>query len=409
MKHFCTYLILVFCLFLSGNMMAQTFTSFTTADGLPDNFINGGVAVDQSNNIWIGTANGVAMYNGITWTSYHVGDGIADEYINCIAVDGNDDVWIGTDVGVSVYDGTNWTTYTTVDGLVENAVNSIAGDIDGSVWFGTTSGVSNFNGTIWTTYNTAGGFPTDLITTIHIDAAGNKWFGTWENGVIKYDGSIYTQIDTLDGMQSQYISCIAVDNSGNMLAGTLYGISRFNSSLVWTDSISQATGIYNNYIMDIDIASDGTIWISMFVDYLLDGGVSWSNGGPWVSYNTVNGIADHLVKKMAIDNTGSVWVSTGAGITKISDYTGTAAILSGTIPLFYPNPTSGILNFNQGYSSVYVYDMTGRLVFNADNAAFADLSELPAGYYSVSLTNENGKTSREKLCITTDVTQKDSE
>jgi ligand-binding sensor domain-containing protein len=390
---------LLSCLFLSGIIKAQTFTTFTTTEGLSDDFIHGGVAVDQNNHIWAGTSYGVCKFDGASWTNYFMADGLADDFIRCIAVDAMNNVWVGTDIGVSRFNGTSWTTFTTADGLADNTVYSIAGDFTGSVWFGTMYGVSKFDGTEWFTYNTAGGFPSDLISTIYVDCSGKKYFGTLDSGVIIYDGSSYTIIDTADGLADQSVKAIVKENADYLLVGTLYGISRFDASYQWVNDITVADGLYHNVIMDLDVTSTGVLWVSIFVDYLVDGGMSWYNGGSWVSYNTANGMPDPQIIKTAIDYDDNIWVATGAGITKISDYTHATLLSSIAKSMFYPNPTNGKIFFPNPLLSVNVYDMSGRCVYNSGYTVSADLSALSPGYYTIRLTGEDAKSVIQKICI----------
>ena len=103
-------------IFLTNVLAAQEFTNYDISNsGLPDNYINGGVAIDQDNNKWFGTGAGVAKFDDVTWTVYTTNEGIIDDYITCIAVDANNNIWIGTDLGASKFDGTSWTSYTSAD------------------------------------------------------------------------------------------------------------------------------------------------------------------------------------------------------------------------------------------------------------------------------------------------------
>jgi len=63
------------------------------------------------------------------------------------AVDQGGALWLGTNEGgISRFDGTTWTTYTVEDGLGHNQVNTIAVAPDGAVWIGTLNGASRFDG-----------------------------------------------------------------------------------------------------------------------------------------------------------------------------------------------------------------------------------------------------------------------
>ena len=45
---------------LFSDLNAQvSFTKYTAADGLADDFVCGGVCVDQDNNVWFGTQSGI--------------------------------------------------------------------------------------------------------------------------------------------------------------------------------------------------------------------------------------------------------------------------------------------------------------------------------------------------------------
>ena len=48
---------------------SQTFTNYTTADGLIDNSVNC-VFVDYNDVVWFGTQNGLSSFDGTIWNSY---------------------------------------------------------------------------------------------------------------------------------------------------------------------------------------------------------------------------------------------------------------------------------------------------------------------------------------------------
>ncbi len=331
------------------NSTAQvTFTNFTTSNGLPDNFINGGVAVDTNNNIWVGTIAGVAKYNHVSWTTYTTTDGLVDNYVTCIAVDKNNNIWVGTQSGVSKYNGSTWTSYTSSDGLIDNAVNYIAGDIDGSVWFATFTGVSKFNGTTWTNYTTANGMTTNEITFITVDKLGNKWLGTQMKGIMKYNNTIFDSISkaTADSLLDDNVFSIAIDTNGNKWIGTWYGMSEFNNSGNWVANFRTVNGLYNNFVRDIDIDSKGKIWIGLYADYNLDGGITRYNGSTWSSYTEADGLVDAQVIRMAIDKQDNLWIATGGGVSKLTDLSGIQSYQQNSTFNVYPNPTKDFVNIN---------------------------------------------------------------
>ena len=85
---------------------AQTFTNYTSSDGLLADNVNA-VDTDANNTIWFGTQNGVSEYDGSTWVDHTnaIDAGLIDDNIQALTVMSNGDIWVGTDFGASVYSG----------------------------------------------------------------------------------------------------------------------------------------------------------------------------------------------------------------------------------------------------------------------------------------------------------------
>jgi ligand-binding sensor domain-containing protein len=60
------------------------------------------IAIDVENNIWISNwGGGVSKFDGNTWTSYTTADGLADNKVWSITIDHQGNKWFGTNNGVS--------------------------------------------------------------------------------------------------------------------------------------------------------------------------------------------------------------------------------------------------------------------------------------------------------------------
>jgi len=66
------------------------------------------IKIDSRGNVWVGiyvdylvTVGGVAMYNGSTWANYDTDDGLAGPTIRKMALDNYNNLWVGTSAGVS--------------------------------------------------------------------------------------------------------------------------------------------------------------------------------------------------------------------------------------------------------------------------------------------------------------------
>ena len=91
---------------MMGNVFGQTFTNYTSADGLLADNVNA-LDVDANNDLWFGTQNGVSVFDGSTWTDHTtaIDPGLVSNTIMALTVMTNGDVWVGTDFGASLYSG----------------------------------------------------------------------------------------------------------------------------------------------------------------------------------------------------------------------------------------------------------------------------------------------------------------
>ena len=94
----------------TGNNTLENWTVYTTAEGLPDNFVQA-ITSDSKGNIWLGTKGGISVFDGKAWTSYTTSNGLNSNNILCLTTDREGVVWIGTDEGVCSFSGGKFTQY----------------------------------------------------------------------------------------------------------------------------------------------------------------------------------------------------------------------------------------------------------------------------------------------------------
>ncbi|MEM7032107.1 MAG: hypothetical protein AAF629_21325 [Chloroflexota bacterium] len=167
-------------------------TNYQTADtDIPSDTIND-IALDrETNEVWLATADGLALFDGTIWTQYQAGNPI-----KAVAVAPSGLKWIAfdygaSDTGVASFDGTTWTLYTEANGLPFAQVNALTVDASGVLWFATANGViGNFDGTTWQALD-------DWISPrIYALMAVNDtiWLAT-DNGLVAYQTGTFTIIE----------------------------------------------------------------------------------------------------------------------------------------------------------------------------------------------------------------------
>jgi len=126
----------------------DTWTHYTTSNGLASNNFNATAADYVNGHLWFGhdVGNGVDEWNGSTWTNH-----IDYQWIRAITHDWRGYVWCGEKrghddaSGIFIYDGSNWEYLSESDGLGWNVVNMIAiNDSTGDVWIAHDGGVDGF-------------------------------------------------------------------------------------------------------------------------------------------------------------------------------------------------------------------------------------------------------------------------
>jgi len=120
------------------------------------------IAEDHKDNIWMGTTNGLYVYNQATQTLDHFihasdnDQSISDDEIRSIWVSPDGDVWIGTNSGgLNLYNDVSrtFTAFTTENGLPNNSIYTILEDHNGFLWLGTNGGLCRFNKTDYSVRN----------------------------------------------------------------------------------------------------------------------------------------------------------------------------------------------------------------------------------------------------------------
>lgn len=373
MKNMKVQLIIALSACIAGSATAQTFTNYTSADGLLADNVNA-LDSDASNTLWFGTQNGVSEFDGTTWTDHTnaIDAGLVDNTIQALTVMTNGDVWAGTDFGASIYSGGSWTGYTTNEGLGNNQIKCIEEDGNGDVWFGTNNGASHFDGTTWTNFGTSDGLPFGGVTAIMIQSNGDVWLGSGLGGVMIYDGSSFTALTaSADGLIDDRMRGMRFDNSDQRWIGTSEGISVLNSSNVVVD---QHTMMYTlpapdtlNPVEDIEIDNSGNIWAGVYVDYLVtEGGVVAYDGSSWTEFHVSDGLVGPVIRQLAIDNNNDVWVATSTGVSKISNHTVSINAEELTAFSMYPNPAKDkvVIEYENGSieDAAYIFNATMQLV-----------------------------------------------
>jgi signal transduction histidine kinase/ligand-binding sensor domain-containing protein len=118
------------------------FHTLTTTDGLAGNRITA-LCQDSRGYLWIGTFDGLSVYDGLTFKNYTVTDGLAQSLVWCITESRRSPgiMWIGTEGGLSKIQDGVFSTVSLGPGADANKIYSLREDRTGALWCTTRNGL----------------------------------------------------------------------------------------------------------------------------------------------------------------------------------------------------------------------------------------------------------------------------
>lgn len=224
---------------INTGQVIQHFAMGNGEHDLKSNFIYC-IAMLNNNNISVGTARGVFVYNRAA-NNFNTQPGLpVNNWYTSLLKDSAGVIWAGTyGSGILSYNAaTNTTTnfrFNPQDSnsLASNRVNSIFEDNRHNLWFATEGGLCKLNHATanFTRYTTQNGLPSNFILSMLQDDESNLWVSTSKGLVcLNYTTGntiVYTRINGILSDQFNFNSAFK-DHAGNMYFGSVKGMISFN-------------------------------------------------------------------------------------------------------------------------------------------------------------------------------------
>lgn len=149
------------------------------------------------------------------------------------------------------------------------------------------------------------------------------WTGTFGDGLQVYDGSRtqnFTNRNTRtspsidDGLISDYITCISIDEKrGRVWLGTNAGLSSCDLEGKEWERFTEKEGLPNDVIRDLAIDSYGNLWVGT------PSGLAFFDGETWKTYNESNGLPQASIHSIKVKG-DTIWVgSVGGTVARFKD------------------------------------------------------------------------------------------
>lgn len=303
-------LFFIFCALCNTNAQKYNFTTYTVADGLPNNQIND-VHQDKYGRLWVATNNGVCRYDGASFIQFNQDNPLSNNAVKTIYEDNEGNIWLGTvRKGACLFTGTTTKFFTIQDGLLSDIVNAITKDKTGHVWIGTSEGLCVFDGKEFSNYTTLTGLSGNYITSLFTDKAGDVWIGTL-NGVMKYSNKKFYTYTTADGLSGNLVYSITQTKDFKIYISTNSGFTTFDGNRFYTSANKSAlpaekiNAVFEDY--------KGNRWFAT-----AGGGLAMADEGVYQVFNQQKGLSSDFVQAITEDREGNLWLGTVNGLCRYS-------------------------------------------------------------------------------------------
>ncbi|HEY9070382.1 MAG TPA: two-component regulator propeller domain-containing protein [Candidatus Ozemobacteraceae bacterium] len=149
------------------------------------------------------------------------------------------------------------------------------------------------------------------------------WVGTWGDGLVVYDGANTKNFnmkntksapEQSDGLISDCITTLAVDERGGRVwIGTNEGLSSCNLEGAEWKRFTAKNGLPNDVIRDVAVDEKGLVWVGT------PSGVASFDGDAWKIYDSTSGMFENSVQSLTVTG-DTLWVATvGGSICRFKD------------------------------------------------------------------------------------------
>jgi ligand-binding sensor domain-containing protein/signal transduction histidine kinase/DNA-binding response OmpR family regulator len=298
------------------------------------------IAVDMSNNIWVGTDNGLNLFiykKGFKrfYNEPYNNNSLSNNHVTAIVVESNGNVWVGTQGGglnkINI-DKNNFIvkrfSANSKEGRISNNyILSLLADKNGNIWIGTDNGGLNRLNTktgLADIYQTEEGIEYSIksnsIWSLYEDNENRLWIGTYNRGIEVIDDNfkkfeLYQRINFSDvSLTNNDVKGFTEDKQGNVwIATNGGGICKYNPFIgQFTRFVlnkNNQTQITNNAVQDILYDSRDNLWIGTWA-----GGIDrlTKDGNKIRNYKLTNnlGLENNNIFTLYEDRHGNIWACT---------------------------------------------------------------------------------------------------
>jgi len=371
---------------------------FAQSDGLSDGDVHS-LFEDREGNIWVITSGGLDRFRGLTVSIVSLKQGLSNAVVQAGQGASDGSVWLSTEDGLDRSKNGEITIYRTRagsrpghvaqpaareiidDGLPDNGMESMFQDDRGRIWISTLQGTAYLEDGRFVPVK---GVPGGVVHHIVGEAAGNLWINHQAQGLFHVlDRKVVEQIPWARLGHQDHATALVSDRArgGLWLGFATGGVSYLAGGQLRT-SYTTADGLGQGRVTHLQLDNDGTLWAST------GKGLSRLKNGRIATLGSKNGLPCDTVHWSIEDDARSLWLYMPCGLVRIARSelaAWTAAVDNGndakrTIQVTVLDSTDGIrMTTNTGgYSPLVTKSTDGKLwIAGVGGASVLDPAHLP--------------------------------
>jgi ligand-binding sensor domain-containing protein/signal transduction histidine kinase/DNA-binding response OmpR family regulator len=366
---------------------------------------------DRNDNIWIGTDNGLNLYNRES-NIFKVFQNqpqnpytLAENTINTIYQDSQEFLWIGTNSGLSRMNLNSqvFTNYyhdpVNPASLVHNTVKSITEDLNKNLIIGTYGGMSiynrkddNFSNSVQQ-LNTSYGLNNDFINCVHADHKGNIWIGTERGGINKYN--IYQknfeflehESGNANSLSHKTVNSIWEDDDNIWIGTAGGGLNKFDKKSQnfrhFRYEAGNPNSLASDFITSIYRDKKSNLWIGSWGGGLHKLMPGRETSGIFINYQSepqyIRSLINDFVSSITEDEHGNLWIGTLGGLDKFNPVTNKFEHFTGEHEYKRVDQV-GCLHFDK-WNNLWVGTIQGLFKIYADGNGIIDTRKSKVKYF----------------------------
>lgn len=261
--------------------------------------------------IWVGGFNGLWRCDGAGRCGLQTLQATESRLrIGALLRDHEGNLWIGSwGNGLFQQPARAFTIFDLESGLKSSTIWNLVEDREGCIWMASnTSGVFCWcEGTWGRRLSIADGLPADRVVSLLLTPRDALWMGT-NRGVAYWDRKNRVRTwSAWDGAPQDMVTSLVLDRHGGLWAGTMGGLARYADDK-WTMFLEDQ-GMPSRLIRGMAMDLTGTLWIAT-----RDAGVVSYDGKIFRTFGTKEGVPNERVWCVLVDSANRVWAGTDGGL-----------------------------------------------------------------------------------------------